>query len=116
MSAVPNTAVIPLFVDNEGVLRVQGTRVTLDTIVTAFRAGATAEEIAQKFPTLALADVYHIIAHYLNYTAEIDAYLSRRQGEAAALKLEIERRFDPVGLRARLLARRDPELADQPIK
>jgi uncharacterized protein (DUF433 family) len=36
--------------------------VTLDMIVTAFRAGATAEEIAQKFPTVRLGDV---IAHYL---------------------------------------------------
>jgi uncharacterized protein (DUF433 family) len=35
----------------------------LDTIVTAFRAGATAQEIAQKFPTVALADIYQIIAH-----------------------------------------------------
>ena len=34
--------------------------------------------------------------------------------QAAALKLEIEKRFDPVGLRARLLARRDPpQLTDQ---
>jgi uncharacterized protein (DUF433 family) len=113
MSAVPNTAVIPLFTDPQGAIRVRGTHVTLDTIVTAFRAGATAEEIAQKFPAVVLADVYQIIAHYLHHTAEIDAYLTQRQGEAAALKLEIEKRFDPVGLRARLLARRDPELADQ---
>jgi uncharacterized protein (DUF433 family) len=113
MSAVPNTAVIPLFTDPQGAIRVRGTRVTLDTIVTAFRAGATAEEIAQKFPAVALADVYQIIAHYLNHTAEIDAYLTQRQEEAAALKLEIEKRFDPVGLRARLLARRNLAHADK---
>jgi Protein of unknown function (DUF433) len=45
---------------------VRGTRVTLDAIVIAFHAGATAEEIAQKFPTVTLADVYQVIAHYLN--------------------------------------------------
>jgi uncharacterized protein (DUF433 family) len=112
MSAVPNTAVVPLFTDPQGAIRVRGTRVTLDTIVTAFGAGATAEEIAQKFPTVALADVYQIIAHYLNHTAEIDAYLIKREGEAAALKREIEKRFDPVGVRARLLARRKPVHAD----
>ena len=44
--------------DLHGASRVRGTRVTLDTIVTAFHAGAAAEEIAQKFPTVALADVY----------------------------------------------------------
>jgi uncharacterized protein (DUF433 family) len=109
MSALPITAVVPLFTDPHGAIRVRGTRVTLDTIVTAFRAGATAEEIVQKFPSIALADVYQIIAHYLNHTAEIDAYLSQRQTEATELKREIEKRFDPAGVRARLLARRNAE-------
>jgi uncharacterized protein (DUF433 family) len=113
MSALPTTAIVPLFTDPHGAIRVRGTRVTLDTIVTAFRAGATAEEIAQKFPTVTLADVYQVIAHYLNHTAEIDAYLSQRQIEATTLQREIEKRFDPVGVRARLLARRTAEHADK---
>ena len=107
MSALPATAIVPLFTDPHGAIRVRGTRVTLDTIVTAFRAGATAEEIAQKFPTVALADVYQIIAHYLNHTTEIDSYLSQREAAAAALKARVEKRFDPIGVRARLLARRN---------
>jgi uncharacterized protein (DUF433 family) len=113
MHVLPTTVDIPLFTDPHGTTRVSGSRVTLDTIVTAFRAGATAEEIVQKFPTVALADVYQIIAHYLNHTAEIDAYLTQRQHQGAALQLEIEKRFDPVGLRARLLARRKIEQADR---
>jgi len=80
--------------------------VTLDSIIAGFRGGATAEEIAQRFPTLPLADVYQVIAHYLNHTDAVDAYLSERQVESTALKGEIETRFDPIGLRARLLARR----------
>jgi len=106
MSDLPTTAVVPLFTDTDGTIRLRGTRVTLDGIVTAFRAGATAEEIVQQFPSVALADVYLIIAHYLNFTADIDAYLFKRQTEAA-LKREIETRFDPVGLRVRLVARRN---------
>ncbi len=106
MSALPTTAVVPLFTDPYGAIRVQGTRVGLDILVTAFRAGATAEEIAQRFPAVTLADVYQIIAHYLNHTAEIDAYLSRRQAEAVIQEREIETRIDPIGVRARLLARR----------
>jgi uncharacterized protein (DUF433 family) len=113
MSALPTTAVVPLFTDPHGAIRVRGTRVLLDTIITAFRAGATAEEIAQKFPSVALADVYQIIAHYLNHTAEIDAYLSQRQTEGLALQRDIEERFDPVGVRARLLARRTGGHADK---
>ena len=107
MSALPTTAVVPLVTDAHGTIRVRGSRVTLDVIVTAFRAGATAEEITQKFPSVALADVYQIIAHYLNHTGEIDAYLSQRRTEAMPLRNEVEQRFDPIGVRARLLARRD---------
>ena len=61
----------------------------------------------QQFPAVALADVYMIIAHYLNHTADVDAYLFQRQTEAAELKREIEARFDPVGIRDRLMARRN---------
>ena len=107
MSTLPVTATVPLQTDPLGVIRVDGTRVTLDTIITAFRAGATAEEIAQQFPAVALADVYLVIAHYLNCAAEVDAYLFQRQTEAEALKHEIESRFDPAGVRDRLLARRN---------
>jgi uncharacterized protein (DUF433 family) len=95
MSALPTTAVVPLSTDPHGTIRVRGTRVTLDIIITAFRAGATAEEIVQRFPSVALADVYQIIAHYLNHTTEIDAYLSERRTEAERLEREIETRFNP---------------------
>lgn len=64
-------------------------------------------EIAQQFPAVALADIYLIIAHYLNHTAEIDTYLSQRQAEATDLRQKIEARFDPLGVRARLVARRN---------
>ena len=47
----------PLQLDPDGVVRVGGTRVTLDSMVNAFRNGANAEEIVQQFPSLALADV-----------------------------------------------------------
>jgi uncharacterized protein (DUF433 family) len=111
MATLPITVQVPLFGDRYGTLRVQGTRVTLDSIVTAFRAGATAEEIAQKFPSVSLTDVYLTIAHYLHHTAEIDACLSGQRAEAAALRQSIEQRFDAAGLRARLLARRESQSA-----
>ncbi len=106
MPLTPATAEIPLATDAHGVVRVGGTRVTLDSVVGAFRAGATPEEIAQQFPTLALADVYQVIAYYLNHSAEVESYLATRQKEADGLRKEIEARFDAHGMRARLLARR----------
>ena len=49
---------VPLVSGADGVIRVAGTRVTLDTVAHAFERGATAEEIVQQYPALPLADVY----------------------------------------------------------
>ena len=67
---------MPLQVDSDGVMRVGGTRVTLDTVIAIFEQGATAEEIVQRFPTLDLADVYFAIGYYLRHRQEVDDYLS----------------------------------------
>lgn len=96
----------PLAVDADGVVRVGGTRVTLDTVVEWFLDGATAETIAQKYPVLSLNDVYAVISYYLNHTSEVDAYLAERRRYAEQVEQENERRFPPQGTRARLLARR----------
>lgn len=96
----------PLTTDTDGVVRVGGTRVTLDTIVYAFEEGATAEEIAQQYPSLHLADVYAVIGYYLRQRSNVHAYLERRQQQAAAIHRQNEARFDPHGVRDRLLARR----------
>jgi uncharacterized protein (DUF433 family) len=96
---------VPLETDAEGVARVGGTRVTLDTIVDAFLHSETAEEIAQQYPSVRLGDVYAVIAFYLRRRAELDSYLHERQRQATAVRAENEGRFDPVGLRDRLLAR-----------
>ena len=47
---------IPIVLGEDGVMRVRGTRVTLDTVLSAFSDGATAEEIAQRYPSISLAD------------------------------------------------------------
>lgn len=99
------TEVIPLEADEHGVIRVSNTRVTLDTIVTAFKDGATAEEIAQQYPTVPLADVYYVIGYYLHKMDEVEAYLGKRKLEADELQKQMEARFNPVGIRERLLAR-----------
>jgi uncharacterized protein (DUF433 family) len=103
--AVLATETIPLETDAHGVIRVSRTRVTLDTIVAAFKDGATAEEIAQQYPTVLLADVYYVIGYYLHKRDEVEMYLSRRQKEGRELQEKMEARFNPVGIRERLLAR-----------
>jgi len=100
------TEIIPLETDSSGVVRVGKTRVTLDTVVAAFCQGATAEEIAHQYPSLDLADVYQVIGYYLRRTSEVDEYLRQRKVTADVARVRNEARFDPQGVRARLLARR----------
>ncbi|ASC69223.1 hypothetical protein XM38_001490 [Halomicronema hongdechloris C2206] len=88
----------PLAVNPDGVVRVGGTRVTLDTIVAAFKQGATAEEIVHRYPSLRLGDVYASIAYYLNHQQEVDAYLKQRQQQAQEIRQMNQVRFDPQGL------------------
>ena len=97
---------VPIHTDADGVIRVAGTRVTLDTIVGAFDFGATAEEIAQQYSSVPLADVYSVITYYLRHKSEVCAYLKTREEQAAKVREEVERRFPPSGVRERLLARR----------
>ena len=106
MNRLDITEHVPIRTDSDGVVRVGDTRVTLDSLVAAFDAGATAEEIVQQYPSVALADVYSVIAYYLRHPAPVRAYLVERERQAAQVRGENERRFDPSGVRDRLLARR----------
>jgi uncharacterized protein (DUF433 family) len=96
---------IPLAIDAEGVIRVGNTRVTLDNVVAAFVEGANAEEIAQQYPSLDLADVYGVIGYYLRKSPEVEDYLHQRQQQAEDVRKQNESRFPPQGVRSRLLAR-----------
>ena len=96
---------VPLKTDTHGVVRVNGTRVTLDTVIAAFKEGATAEEIVYRYPTLRLADVYAVLSYYLRRKQEIEDYLSRRQHESEQVRQQNQSLFDLNGIRDRLLAR-----------
>lgn len=97
---------LPLREDADGVLRLGVTRVSLDLVVEAFDDGATPEAIAQQYSTLNLADVYGVLAHVLRHRAEIDAYLAQRREAERRVRTSNESRWDPRGVRERLMARR----------
>ena len=105
MTLVIETQPLPLIMDFDGVVRISETRVTLDTIIYAFRDGATAEEIVQQYPALSLSDTYSVIGYYLQQSNKVNAYLHRREASAIEIKEENEARFSPDGVRERLLAR-----------
>ena len=100
------TEFIPMQMDDDGVIRIGGSRVTLDTVVAAFETGATAEEIVQQYPSLNLADVYSVIGYYLHRRSEVEDYLQKRRQQAVEIRKQNESRFDAKGIRERLLSRK----------
>ena len=64
---------------------VEGTRISLDSIVYAFQKGLSPESIVQSFPLLTLEQVYGAIAFYLANRAEIDAYLAAEEAAFDAM-------------------------------
>jgi uncharacterized protein (DUF433 family) len=97
---------LPLWTDQDGVIRVWGTRVTMDTVVGAFQQGADAREIVERYPSLSLADVHGVISYYLRHRTEVEEYLRERKRQAEEVQRQNEARFDPQGLREKLLARK----------
>ena len=106
MTILAVTETLPLAMGDDGIIRVSQTRVTLDTLVQAFAEGATAEEIAQQYPSVPLADVYSVIGYYLRRSEAVEAYLVRRRHAAGQVQEQNEARYDASGIRDRLLARR----------
>lgn len=105
-STLPVTIALPLRYDADGVLRIGGTRVTLDSVIEAYHEGLTAEEIAQQYPSVPLPDLYEVLGFYLRHQAELDQYLVQRRANAIRMRTEHEAQHDPQGIRQRLLARR----------
>lgn len=62
-----------------------GSRISLDSIIHAFREGASPESIMQGFPSLSLEQIYGTIAFYLGNRKEVEAYLeqTRKDWESA---------------------------------
>jgi uncharacterized protein (DUF433 family) len=81
---------------------VEGTRISLDSIVYAFQKGLSPESIVQSFPLLTLEQVYGAIAFYLANRAEIDVYLAAEEEAFDAMPQPLQT-TDPV-LYNRLLA------------
>ena len=109
MSEGATIETIPMMTGSDGVIRVGGTRVTLETVIAAFREGTTPEEIAQQYPSVSLADIYQVIGYYLRHAAELESYLVQRLREAQKIRQRNEARWKPDGVRRRLLARRQAE-------
>ena len=109
MTLVIETDLTPLAVDADGIVRVDGTRVTLDSVMEAFDDGATPDEIAARYPALSIADIYSVIAYYLRHQDQVRAYLERERDLDQQARQEHVERQKREGIRERLLARLDKD-------
>jgi uncharacterized protein (DUF433 family) len=79
----------------DGALRIAGTRVGLSSVVAHFQEGQTPEQIVESFPTMTLAQAYGAIAYYLENRKLINDFFA-----------EVDREFH----RVRPLSETNPEL------
>jgi uncharacterized protein (DUF433 family) len=86
------TQKVPLTIWEDGTIRVKDTRLLIDMIVDAHNRGTGPEEIFESFPSDAytVADIYSIIAYYLQNKTKIDEYLAKREKEAEKVWKKIE--------------------------
>lgn len=109
MSFITQAEAPPLREDAAGAVRIGESRVLLELVIRAFQDGATPEAIVQRYSTLALPDVYAVIAYYLRHRGVIDDYLTQREQVAEEVRQRIEnQQGDLSEIRARLLAKRQP--------
>jgi uncharacterized protein (DUF433 family) len=58
-------------------IRIKGTRVGIETVLDDYLNATSPEEIAVRYPTLSLEQVYATITFYLHNQREINQYLER---------------------------------------
>src|SRR3954469_25638259 len=104
---------VPLRDDGHGGLRVGQTRVRLESVWHLHQHGASPADIVRAFDTLQLADVHAVLAWALRHSEDVDAYLKRRDEEAAQIRRQLEAagltptREQSAELKAKLMARRN---------
>jgi uncharacterized protein (DUF433 family) len=108
MSELETMQKVPLTRDEDGVWRIIGSRVSLDSIVGQFKAGATAEQIQEDFPSVALSDIYSLIAYYLCNSRAVGDYLGEQARATQGVRQQVESDLDTKELRDRLRQRRAP--------
>lgn len=105
MSPTLSAPSVPLAHDAHGAIRVGGTRVPLETVVIAFNMGASAEGIVEQYPALQLADVYAVLAYYLQNRAAVDAYVRDQEDQSERAREKNRYNLDHAEIRQRLLNR-----------
>ena len=84
-------------------IRIKGTRVGIETILDDYLNGASPEEIAARYRTLTLEQIYATITYYLHNQEAVDGYLERWWNYTEAAWQNQENNPPPVVRRLRKL-------------
>ncbi|PKO21823.1 MAG: hypothetical protein CVU38_12590 [Chloroflexi bacterium HGW-Chloroflexi-1] len=82
-------------------IRLKGTRVGIETVLDDYLNAASPEEIATRYRSVTLEQVYATITYYLHNQHEVDAYLARWRAYCDAAWQEQERNPPEIVLRMR---------------
>ena len=93
---------VPFVIDEHGVARVGGTRLTLATVLESYLSGSAPDEIIAEFPYVAPSEIFAVVAYYLRHKPEADAYLATHRRLSDEVERKIERDFPPDRIRARV--------------
>lgn len=84
-------------------IRIKGTRVGIETVLEDYLEGASPEEIATRYRSLTLEQVYATILYYLSNREKVETYLEAWRTYTEQAWLEHERNPSPEILRLREL-------------
>jgi uncharacterized protein (DUF433 family) len=71
---------------------IEGTRVSLDSVVYAFLRGESPEGIAESFPALTLEQVFGALTFYIANRETVDQYLRKSKGEFELLRRQAQQK------------------------
>jgi uncharacterized protein (DUF433 family) len=92
------------FLDEEEI-RIKGTRIGIEIVLSEYLAGRTAEEIALNYPALSLEQVHASVTYYLHNRSAMDRYLARWRAFGSEARAAQEQNLPEVVLRLREIAR-----------
>ena len=98
-------------------IRVKGTRVGIETIILDYlELGLSPEEIAAKYPTLKLEQVYATLTYYWHNRPQVQEYIEKVSAEILQQREEQARNPSPLVVKLRELALKRGMPITQPTK
>jgi uncharacterized protein (DUF433 family) len=110
---IPAKATSPYIHVVDGVMRIVGTRVSLDSIVIAYQQGSSPEDIQHDFPGLSIEQIRQAIDYFLANRTEVERYLHSHEVACAYWKGWWDAQPSPARDRLRALKKAQLERAGE---